>query len=350
MTISPATFSDDLYGLRPLSIGVYRSSMEAPEADVRIVTSGGLSIPAHSSVLASSSRVMEKILDQPRKYRNSNKIIQILGVTNEAVVTFIQFLYSSRCSEEEIDMFGMHLLALSHVYSVSKLKQRCTKGLAGRLTVENVIDVLKLARLCDAPDLYLKCMKVVSKQFKAVELTEGWQFLHDHDPWLELEILQYLDEVDSREKRRRKNRNEQSLYVQLSEAMDCLEHICTEGCTTVGPYDMDPLQSKKPCSKISTCQGLQLLIRHFATCTKRVNGGCSRCKRMWQLLKLHSCMCDESDHCRVPLCRQFKLKMGQDRKGDNARWRLLVRKVVSAKVMSSLSMAKRIRCPSPRLK
>lgn len=58
------------------------------------------------------------------------------------------------------------------------------------------MDVLQLARLCDAPDIYLKCVKLVSKHFKAVEVTEGWKFLQDHDPWLELEILQFMDEAE----------------------------------------------------------------------------------------------------------------------------------------------------------
>lgn len=106
-----------------------------------------------------------------------------------------------------------------------------------------------------------------------------------------------------RRKRTRRHREEQSSYLQLSEAMDCLEHICTEGCTIVRPYDREPTKHKGPCSKFATCQGVQLLIRHFGTCKKRVNEGCLRCKRLWQLLRLHSLMCDQPDSCRVPLCR-----------------------------------------------
>ncbi|KAL5717915.1 hypothetical protein ACHQM5_010868 [Ranunculus cassubicifolius] len=338
MIVSPS--SDDLYRLRPHYTGVYKNSGEPPVSDARVVTSGGLSIPVHSSILASASRVLEKLVYQPRKYQNSGKIIPILGVSSEAVITFVRYIYSSKCSDEEMEKYGIHLLVLSHVYSVSQLKKICIKAIATRLTVDNVVDVLKLARLCDAPDLYIKCMRIVSKEFKAVELTEGWSFLHDHDPWLELDILQFLDDVDLRNKRRRKNRKEQSLYSELSEAMDCLEHICTEGCTTVGPYDKQPIKNKKPCEKFSTCQGLQLLIHHFATCTKRVNGGCNRCKQMWQLLRLHSYICD-GDSCRVPLCRQFKLKMEIDKKGDSPRWRLLAKKVASAKAMSNLFLTKR---------
>lgn len=92
--------------------------------------------------------------------------------------------------------YGIHLLALSHVYLVPQLKQICTRGLGGRLTIENVVDVLQLARLCDAPDLYLKCMKLLSNNFRSVEETEGWKFLQKHDPWLELEILQFIDEAE----------------------------------------------------------------------------------------------------------------------------------------------------------
>ncbi|XP_022769935.1 BTB/POZ and TAZ domain-containing protein 1-like [Durio zibethinus] len=319
-------------------------ALHLPEPDVQIVTSGGLRIPTHSSILAMASPVLENIIERPRKHRSSVRVIPILGVPSDAVSAFVGYLYSSRCTEEQMEKYGIHLLALSHVYSVPQLKQRCTRGVSQRLTIENVVDVLQLARLCDAPDLYLKCMKLVSANFKAVEQTEGWKFIQGHDPWLELEILQFMDEAESRKKRTRRLKEEQSLYLQLSEAMECLEHIYTEGCTNVGPYDVEPAKRMGPCNKYTTCQGVQLLIKHFALCKRRANGGgCSRCKRMWQLLRLHSSICDQLESCRVPLCRQFKLKAQQQKMCDAAKWKLLVRRVVSAKAMSSLSLPKRKR-------
>ncbi|KAK9108332.1 hypothetical protein Syun_024343 [Stephania yunnanensis] len=339
MIVASATFAADLYRLRPLPAGVDPSAVEAPPADVRIVTSDGSSIPAHSSVLGSASATLEQMLDRPSKKWKSEKIVSILGVPSDAVLTFLRFLYSSRCSDKEMERYGIHLLVLSHVYCVHSLKQRCTRELAQRLVVENVVDVVQLAKLCDAPHLYLKCMKLMSNDFKSVEKTEGWKFLQKHDAWLELEILQFLDETESRKKRSKKMREEQSLYLELSEAMDCLEHICIEGCTSVGPLDKEPCKSKGPCKSFSTCHGLQLLIRHFATCEKKVKGGCCRCKRMWQLFRLHASVCDRRDSCKVPLCRQFKMKMQQKKMGNDARWRLLVRRVVSARAVSSLSLS-----------
>ncbi|RWR96986.1 BTB/POZ and TAZ domain-containing protein 1-like protein [Cinnamomum micranthum f. kanehirae] len=310
------------------------------ESDIRILTSGGRTIPAHSSVLASASPVLEKLMsDRPER------TVPIIGVPSDAVAAFVSFIYSRRCmgEEEMMERHGIQLLVLSHVYQVRELKRACEVGLAGKLTAENVVDVLQLARECDAPYLSIRCMKFISKDFKEVEKTEGWRFLQDHDPWFELHILQFLDEAEKSRKRRMRNRKYQRLYLQLNEAMECLEHIFTEGCTHVGPHDMEPDKKKGPCTSFSTCcRGLQLLIRHFVTCKKKVPGGCSHCKRMWQLFRLHSSLCDQPESCKVPLCRQFKEKMPDERKGEDGRWRLLVRKVESAKAISSLSKRKRV--------
>ncbi|KAI3737386.1 hypothetical protein L2E82_27387 [Cichorium intybus] len=320
------------------------------ETIVYILTSGGRRIPAHAKILASVSPVLESAIDTPGKHRSSEKTIPILGVPCDAVEVFVRFIYSNRCTEEDMEKFGIHLLALSHVYLIPQLKTRCTKALIGRLAIENVVDSLQLARLCDAPDLYLKCMKLISNSFKAVEETEGWKFLQDNDPYLELEILKFIDEDELRTKRTRKHLQEQSLYFQLSEAMDCLQHICTEGCTSVGPHDKELSKNMAPCRKFSICEGLQNSIKHFANRKKRVNGGCVRCKRMWQLFRLHSSICESPDStCRVPLCRQFKIKGQQVKnKKEVARWELLVRKVVAAKAISSLSLPKMEAQEKPR--
>lgn len=312
-----------------------------PDPDICVVTSGGFRIPAHSKILASASPVLENLIERPQKHRSADRNVPILGVPYDAVAVFIQFLYFSKFSEEQMERYGVPLLALSHVYSVPQLKQRCSKALAKRVRTDNVIDMLQLSRLCDAPDLYVKSMRLLSCNFKAVEETEGWKFLQDNDAHLELEILQFIDEAESRKRQMRRRREEQKLYTQLSEAMDCLQHICCEGCTSVGPYNMDPSKKRSPCSKFGTCQGIQILIKHFGACTKRGNGGCSRCNRMWQLFKLHSSICDRPEECRVPLCRQLKLRAMRGMKA--VRWRLLVRRVALAKAMSSLCVLKRKR-------
>ncbi|XP_020235788.1 BTB/POZ and TAZ domain-containing protein 1 isoform X2 [Cajanus cajan] len=318
-------------------------TQDLSEPDIYLYTPSGKRIPVHASILASASPVLGNVITW-------KGAVKIQGVPDGAVTAFVEFLYSSRCrcrEEEEMEMemekYGMHLLALSHVYLVRVLKQRCVEGLGKRVSTENVVDVLELARLCDAPDLYLKCAKLLASHFKSVRETEGWKFLQTHDPWLELEILRFMDEHEKRKRKSRKRREEERVYAELSEAMECLEHICTEGCTHVRPCDVEGGRGRGPCKKFGTCEGVQVLIRHFGTCQRRVKGGCLRCKRMWQLFRLHSSICLCQHSCKVPLCRQIRMKKEEENRKDDARWKVLVRKVALAKAMSSLALPKRKR-------
>lgn len=92
------------------------------------------------------------------------------------------------------------------------------------------------------------------------------------------------------------------IFEQLYDAMEALVHICRDGCQTIGPYDKVIQKNQMPC-KYESCKGLEALFRHLSGCKLRVPGGCKHCKRMWQLLELHSRLCADLDMCRVPLCR-----------------------------------------------
>jgi hypothetical protein len=310
----------------------------APPTDVQIVTSDGNTVAAYSSVLASQSPVLERMIDRERKGWNSDSTIRILGVPSDAVIAFVQLLYSSRMVilssqeiEDVLDQHCLQLLAMSHKYRVPWLKRSCEAAVAVQLTPDKAIDVLKLAKLCDAPRLYQRCMQLVAKDFLAVQESDGWKFVQRHDLSLELEILQYLEDSDERKKRWKQQRAAQQVYQQLTEAMDCLEHIFTDGCT----------EKREPCTQFDSCQGLKLLMQHFATCNKKLTqgGGCLRCKRMWQLFRLHSSTCHESKYCKVPFCSHFNMK-SQTEKLDKT-WRLLAKKVATAKVMLTLASRKK---------
>ncbi|CAD5178004.1 unnamed protein product [Musa acuminata subsp. malaccensis] len=314
-----------------------------PPADVRIVTSDGQSIAAHSSLLGSASPVLERLLYRPRKTWNSDRIIHILGVPQDAVLAFVRFLHSSsrtvltsREAEEAMGRHGVALLALSHAYRVPWLKRGCEAAAAARVSAENVMDVLKLARMCDALWLRQRCMRQVAKDFAAVQQTEGWRFVQKHDPALELEILQFLEEADQRKKRWRRERANQEMYQILGEAMDCLQHTFAGGCA-----DEASSGKKSPCKSPLTCQRLQHLLRHYATCdNKLVPKCCPHCTRMRRLCRLHSSLCDQTASCKVPLCKQFKLKAERDQ-GEEKTWGLLVKKVATARTMASLANRER---------
>jgi hypothetical protein len=92
----------------------------------------------------------------------------------------------------------LHLLVLSHVFSVPYLKTVCIDELErGFLALDNVVDMLQLARLCDAPRLSLVCTRMVIGDFKNISLTEGWKVMRRTNPSLEQELLESLVDADT---------------------------------------------------------------------------------------------------------------------------------------------------------
>ncbi|XP_009759977.1 BTB/POZ and TAZ domain-containing protein 4 [Nicotiana tabacum] len=310
---------------------------EGYRADVSINIDNGGILYAHASILGMNSPVFKSMLSlkqsRARGRCGHQRSISISGVPPEAVQVFIRFLYSSRYEEEKMKEHGLSLLVLSHAYAVPHLKRECELQLEQRLTTENVVDIFQLALLCDASRLSLLCHRFMLKHLKPVSATEGWNAMKQSHPVLEKQILRSVIDEDMREKERVRKNNERKIYMQLYEAMEALVHICKDGCRTIGPRDKVLKEDQEPC-QYAACKGLELLIRHFAGCKLRVPGGCIHCKRMWQVLELHSRLCANSDVCRVPLCRNFKQKRRKQNKKDEMKWRILVRKIARSKSIS----------------
>ncbi|XP_024025455.1 BTB/POZ and TAZ domain-containing protein 4 isoform X2 [Morus notabilis] len=260
---------------------------EGYRADVFIQTENGGIIYAHSSILGMASPVMRDMLKQSRK-RGHQQSISILGVPYDAVQVFVRFLYSSCFEKEDMEEFALHLLVLSHVYVVPHLKQ---------------------------------------------ESTEGWTVMKESHPVLESQLRRFVTDANSRQKERIKKRNERMIYLQLCEAMEALVHICRDGCRTIGPNDKDLKPNQDPCI-FAACKGLESLVRHLAGCKSRVPGGCIHCKRMWQLLELHSRLCADSNACGVPLCRNFKQRSRKQCKKEETKWTILVKNILRANAIS----------------
>lgn len=97
-----------------------------------------------------------------------------------------------------MNKYVLHLLVLSHIFSVPSLKMVCIQQLERSfLALENVVDILQLARLCDAPRLSLICTRTIIGDFKTISLSEGWKVMRQANPSLEQELLESLVEADT---------------------------------------------------------------------------------------------------------------------------------------------------------
>ncbi|XP_010550331.1 PREDICTED: BTB/POZ and TAZ domain-containing protein 4 [Tarenaya hassleriana] len=303
---------------------------ESCKADVVIHTDNGSIVYAHADIIGTASPVIKGMLKQAKRHGYWQSIA-IRGVPQDAVRAFIRFLYSSCYEKEDMNEFVMHLLVMSHVYVVPQLKQLCEWHLEqGLLTTENVVDVFQLSLLCDVPRLSVVSHRMILKNFKKVYASEAWKAMKKSHPFLEKELSDSMIHGENRRKEGMRKAKEQKVYAQLYEAMEALVHICRDGCRTIGPQGKDLKENEAPCG-YEACKGLETLIRHFAGCSLRVPGGCVHCKRMWQLLELHSRLCADSNRCCVPLCRNFKERKEKQSKKEEGRWKLLVKNVLGSK-------------------
>ncbi|XP_071693631.1 histone acetyltransferase HAC1-like [Rutidosis leptorrhynchoides] len=94
-----------------------------------------------------------------------------------------------------------------------------------------------------------------------------------------------IDERDAQNKEARQQR-----VVQLRKMLDLLVHAaqCRAG------------QCQYP-----NCRKVKGLFRHGMQCKVRASGGCSLCKKMWNLLQLHARSCKDTP-CNVPRCRDLR--------------------------------------------
>jgi len=60
----------------------------------------------------------------------------------------------------------------------------------------------------------------------------------------------------------------------------------------------------------ANCRKMKDLMRHGATCTTRVQGGCAICRRIWALLQIHARQCTRGS-CPVPKCASLKAQLAQ---------------------------------------
>ncbi|KAJ3678129.1 hypothetical protein LUZ60_001932 [Juncus effusus] len=312
--------------------------------DVKVFTQDDRVIFAHSCILGMSSPVLNNMIGQAESNENI-KYIKISGVPYEAAYAFLRYLYCERYEEEEMKKYAFNLLALSHTYNIPSLKKLCTDQIETKyINNENVVDLLQLSRAFNAPRLSLICTRFILKHFKTISVSEGWKVMKQANPELEQELLEALVESDTKKVERSKKREETDAYTKILEALEALVHISRDGCRSIGPTGQSQTQrsqsqgqsqSQRGSSncKYLACKGVELLIRHFSGCSKRLTpGGCVDCLRMWQLLELHAFACVETESlCKVPLCRHLKEKLKNVSKKDVEKWELMVRRVRAAK-------------------
>ncbi|KAF8762874.1 hypothetical protein HU200_008978 [Digitaria exilis] len=312
---------------------------------------------ADDQIKAAASPVLEQMIVD-------SGVVRVLGASSAAVAAFLRFLY--RCPDDPMEEEEEEaLLALAHAYRVPWLKRLAEASVAARLNAERAVDAMKLAALCDAPRLYMACARLAARTSLPSRRPRGGGSLAAMTS-RSSSSCSSSSTTPTRKERWERVPASQHVYRQLSDAMALLDRIFfdagEEACAEASP----------PCELDGGVRrGLEQLMRHFAACGRRTRkpvAACPRCRRAFQLLRLHASVCDLAggEQCRFPcavivvghitinvhaaftktICSKpegffsscsSNLKAKMQEEGVDKTWKLLVKKVIRARVMSALA-------------
>ncbi|EAY86531.1 hypothetical protein OsI_07913 [Oryza sativa Indica Group] len=318
------------------------SALPTSPADVRVVTADGSGIRAHSSVLASASPVLERMIEQAPR----GGVVPIAGASTGAVVVFLRFLYAASVrgaaaaaaewEEAALAEHGAALMALAHAYRVAgPLKRRAEEAVAARVAAEGAVDAMKLAALCDAPRLYLRCARLAGRELAAVRESEGWRFAARHDAALRADLLQLIRDADQRKERWGRERGSQGVYLQLSDAMAAAgarlrprrPRIATAAAAAAHrPVLQDGLPLRAPAGPPAAREAL---LRRLRQESRR------RLHALPALLPAPPATLLRLRQVRRRFLRSSPLQTNMEKGKVDKTWKLLVKKVMRARVMSA---------------
>ncbi|CAE7465339.1 BPM3, partial [Symbiodinium microadriaticum] len=146
-----------------------------------VLASGEERVPCHQCILSARSPVFREMFQTPA---TGMKIILHAGklftskIEPQVLKDFVNFIYTDQCRLD--DMSGQYVMALfaaSSKYQVVGLTTLCEKWLASSLTVENVSEVIAVAKRWENPRLTNSCLKFIGAHAAEVMRTEGFQLL-----------------------------------------------------------------------------------------------------------------------------------------------------------------------------
>ena len=140
---------------------------------------------AHKAVLASQSPVFKSMFETDMKEKKSS-VIEITDTDPEVVSGMLTYLYTY-----SVPNLVEELLIIANKYQIAELHELCEVRLIDNLTVNNVVDLLILADMHNAPYLKHACLWFVFRNSTEVHRTSQWDHLKQKFPSLLIEVIEY---------------------------------------------------------------------------------------------------------------------------------------------------------------
>lgn len=130
-------------------------------SDFTIESADGHKFKVHKVLLAAKSEVF-KAMFTDEMAESKNGYVRLIDVTKEDLQSVLEFIYSGSIIDMEGSNF-FNLLQIADRFNLCGLFDLCQYVLSQQLTLDNVIDTLIIADMCNASTLKLAAMKVIKK-------------------------------------------------------------------------------------------------------------------------------------------------------------------------------------------
>lgn len=174
--------------------------LENEECSDITFTVHGEKIHAHKLVLAARSPVFEsEFFDS---LEEDNREIVVTDMEPKVFKALLHFIYkdtlvedeelsvsSSSCMSTISDTLVAKLLAAADKYNLPRLRLMCESVLCKDISVNSVAKILALADHYHAMDLKSVCLKFAAENLVAVMRSDGFEYLKEHCPLLQSELL-----------------------------------------------------------------------------------------------------------------------------------------------------------------
>jgi speckle-type POZ protein len=128
----------------------------------------------HKAILAAHSPVFLTMFHSDLTEKQTNTL-KIEGIEPAVFKEVLRFIYTDQV--EKLDELAVELMAVADRYMLELLKSKCEAHLAGKITVENCVDLLMLADLHSAVGLKTFVLDFFRLRASEVAQTASWQQL-----------------------------------------------------------------------------------------------------------------------------------------------------------------------------
>ena len=157
-------------------------------SDVELLIDGKI-IHAHKLLLSSKSEVFAAMFEHEMTENTENKV-KIQDLSYEVSFEMLKYMYTGRI--ENLEKFGLDLLAAAEKYALYELKKKCQEQLCKKMDISNALECLQFGDKFKANCLTARAVQVIGSNFQQIVKTQKFKNFNQLNPDLITYTLQKM--------------------------------------------------------------------------------------------------------------------------------------------------------------